>query len=101
MTTQPTARLCTFCREQSFDPMHNDRDTCMACQALQRLAEGAHSLENLPLHHVVEEGVNVIGQRYVRLRYIDGSEDLIDPVPWDETVAEPDEIGGSWSTTDP
>lgn len=77
--------------------MHNDGDRCMACQAVSRLAEGASALAQLPPHWVVEEGINAVGQRYVRLRYIDGSEDWIDPVPWTEALSKPDELGGDWS----
>jgi hypothetical protein len=40
--------------------------------------EGAESLRDLPPHHVTEEGVNAVGQSYYRLRYVDGSEDLVE-----------------------
>jgi len=84
-------KLCPQCREQEYDERANDGDRCMSCQALDILASGAGSLQVLPLHSVLEEGINVAGQRYVRLRYADGTEDLIDPIPWTEEVAE---VGG-------
>lgn len=83
-----TMKQCPRCHGD-YDERSNDGDGCMSCQALSQLASGGvASLDDLPLHEVVEEGINLIGQRYVRLRYADGSLDLIDPIPWDETIGE-------------
>lgn len=79
-------KTCEWCKEQEYDERANDADRCMACLALQELAEGAGSLQELPLHEVIAEGINLAGQRFVRLRYADGSTDAIDPIPWEEEI---------------
>jgi hypothetical protein len=90
-------KLCQHCKEQAYDERANDGDRCMACQGIELMISGVQSLNDLPLHEVTEEGVNLAEQRYMRLRYADGSEDLIDPIPWPEEVAE---IGGQVARPD-
>jgi hypothetical protein len=62
---------------------YDDYGWCMACIGLQVQIAGGR-LEDLPTHEVIEEGMCGPGFRYVRVRYWDGSEDVIDPVYWDE-----------------
>jgi hypothetical protein len=80
--TEP--HICPRCLEQ-YDISVNPEAWCMSCQGMSLLIEGA-PVTALPPHHVVEEGVNVIGQRYIRVAYPDGTTDLIDPVPWSENL---------------
>lgn len=86
---RPPRGECAACHER-YDVVANDGDVCLSCIGLARMISGV-SFDGLPLHEVIEEGVSVVGQRYVRLRYADGSEDLIDPIDWDETV---EQVGG-------
>ncbi len=62
----------------SYNQEINDGDRCYACVGNALVIEGAESLRDLPPHRVTEEGMNVVGQSYYRLRYIDGSEDLVE-----------------------
>ena len=64
-----------------------DDGRCMACLGRQVLIAGVSTLEQLPTHEVIEKGINAVGQPYVRVRYWDRSEDLIDPMPWDEPAS--------------
>jgi hypothetical protein len=79
--------LCPSCNEQQYDQTVNDAGACMACQSLSLLAEG-RPIDQLPPHTVTEQGVNEMGQRFARLRYIDGSVDHIDPIPWNEPLVD-------------
>ena len=72
-------RVCTQCNESRYEENVNDGDRCMACQGIGVLASGG-SMDQRPPYRVVEDGTNGIGQRFVRLRYADGSEDTIDPI---------------------
>ncbi|MFL1446182.1 hypothetical protein [Nocardiopsis protaetiae] len=69
--------FCERCQEQNYDQKANHDGPCMACQGMMLLADGV-PLSSLPPHEVVEEGVNMAGQWYMRVRYADGSLDLID-----------------------
>ncbi len=83
---------------QRYNKVVNDGDHCMACEgedillaAFDPVVGGvwmpcAESLSDLPPHEVTEVGADVIGQRYARLRYSDGSEGIIDPIPRDEEI---------------
>ena len=81
---------------QLYNTVVNTQDHCMACQGEILLAgydpvgrvwmPCAESLSDLPPHEITEEGVKAAGQRYARLRYADGSEGLIDPIPWDDRL---------------
>jgi hypothetical protein len=82
---------------QQYNKAVNDGDHCMACEGEDILLAGidpgrrcwrpsAESLSGLPPHEVTEVGADAAGQRYARLRYSDGSEGLIDPIPWDEEI---------------
>jgi len=84
--------MCTRCKEQQYDETSNPTGVCMSCHGTSMLIEG-RMLDVLPPHHIVEEGINAVGQRYVRLRYVDGSEDLIDPLPWEGELS-PEDLGG-------
>ena len=76
---------------QLYNTVVNTQDHCMACQGEILLAgydpvgrvwmPCAESLSDLPPHEIAEEDVDAAGQRYARLRYADGSEGLIDPIP--------------------
>lgn len=69
--------FCGICLEQNYDETVNQEDRCMACQALVLLAAGV-PLSALPSYEVVEEGINLAGQWYLRVRYADGSLDFLD-----------------------
>lgn len=69
---------CPTCG-QPYDQAINDvGHQCYACVGNGRIVEGAGRLQDLPPHQVTEEGINIVGQNYHRLRYVDGSEDLLD-----------------------
>ena len=64
---------CPSCHKQ-YDERVNDAGHCMSCQGITRLAENAKSLDELARHEVMEQGLNKLGQLYVRVRYADGSD---------------------------
>ena len=80
---------------QVYNTVVNTVGHCMACRG-DILLTGydpvgrvwtpcVESLSDLPPHEVTEEGVDAAGQWYARLRYADGSEGLIDPLPLGRT----------------
>lgn len=82
-------KICTRCHER-FDAA--DADVCMSCLGIEQMASlGCSSLADLPPHRIKEQGINAVGQRYARVVYADSSEDLIDPIPWDESLDDRDD----------
>lgn len=73
-----SAKDCPRGCGQSYDQDVNDGDRCYACVGNSLVIDGAESLRHLPPHDVTEEGINVVGQSYYRLRYVDGSECLVE-----------------------
>lgn len=69
-------KICLHC-EWGYDERANDGDRCMACQARSILrTAGAGSPVALPSHQVLGR-MSLHDQPYTRLRYADGSEDLM------------------------